>query len=114
MPIGSSTKATAVFTVITTLLLAAVVCAMPADAGGRSWNRGGTVTGPGGNSATWQRSGHCEGGSCSRSGSYTGPAGYTRSWERDRTCSGGTCTVDGSYTGRAGNTWSRHSTITVD
>jgi hypothetical protein len=114
MLVGRSTRATVIFAAIVAALLAVVLSAMPADAGGRSWSRDGTVTGPGGNSATWQRSGHCEGGSCTRGGSYTGPAGYTRSWEHSRDCANGTCSVEGSYTGRAGNTWTRSGTVAVD
>ncbi|MGE0023064.1 MAG: hypothetical protein AB7S70_05455 [Hyphomicrobium sp.] len=111
---GRSIKATAIFMTLVLALLAAVLSAMPADAGGRSWSRGGSATGPGGRTATWQRSGHCEGGDCTRSGTFTGPAGYTRSYERSRECAGGTCSFTGSYTGRGGNTWTRSGSVTVD
>ena len=73
-----------------------------AEARGRSWNAGGSVTGPRGGTTTWQRSGQCSGGTCTRSGTATGPGGGTRSWEQTRACSGGSCTSQGSYTGPGG------------
>jgi hypothetical protein len=75
-----------------------------AQAWGRSWSRGGSVTGPRG-TTTWQRSGSCANGVCSRNRSATGP--YGGSVSRGATCGGGTCTYGGTATGPRGNsaTW---------
>jgi len=75
-----------------------------AQAEGRSWSRGGSVTGPRGTTA-WQRSGSCANGTCTRSRSATGPNGGTIS--RSGSCGNGACTYGGSATGPHGNsvTW---------
>ncbi|WP_083567723.1 hypothetical protein [Hyphomicrobium sp. CS1GBMeth3] len=76
-----STAVHAICAVSAAFLLSVPVLTTPAEAGGRSWSRGGWVSGPNGRTAAWQRSGHCEGGTCSREGSYTGRAGST--WTRE-------------------------------
>ena len=87
--------------------LAVMVWASQADAGGRSWSRGGTLTGPHGRTASWHRSGHCGGGSCTTHRSFTGPEG--RTWSRDAhtTYGGGHGHRDVTVTGPNGGTWSR-------
>lgn len=81
-----------------------VASATSADA--RSWSRGGSFVGPRG-TTTWQRSGSCSGGVCARSGSVTGPGGRSATRAGSVTRNGNSWDRNVSATGRNGGTWSR-------
>jgi hypothetical protein len=58
------------------ILIATIIATVSeAEAGGRTWNRSGSVTGPWGGTTNFQRYGACQGGTCVRGGTAIGPGG---------------------------------------
>jgi hypothetical protein len=90
----------------------ALACAIPA-AQAETRTRGGSVSGPNGNSAAYGGTTNCSGGSCGTTGSATGPAGNTATRTGNTACSGGSCTSTGTATGPNGQSINRSGGRTV-
>ena len=88
----------------TGFLVGSALLATQAEAGERSWNRTGTVTGPGGKTVTREATVTRDGNSWQRDVTVTGPNGGTWTRHGQGSCSGGVCTYGGTVTGPRGNT----------
>ncbi len=105
--------AAAIFAAVSAAFLAVVLAATPADAGGRSWSRSGSVTGPhGGARRRVAEIGKLRGRLMPEERVDDRPERRHAFLGELRNCANGSCTSQGSYTGAAGNTWNRSGTAT--